>query len=374
MTERIKRDFKDSRKNLKKEAEAESWDSRDPRAKNPRDPKDSRESFQARKRPLERAQERIRTRPISTARAAAQERQKGPLAPIKTERLQKLLAEYGLGSRREIEGWIEAGRLSVNKKQAQLGDKASIKDFIELDNQPLKLFARVSETPRVILYHKPEGEVCSRYSTEEAPSVFLNLPKLKTSRWVMVGRLDIGTAGLLLFTTSGELANRLMHPSSNIEREYACRIFGELTPEQIKAMKEGVEHEGEKLKFETIRLQGGEGRNHWYHVIIKTGKNREVRRVFETQEVVVSRLIRVRFGDLGLPPRLKKGDYLELDAEQDLKFLGKPEKDLVEKESEKKSERKSQRAPARKIEVKPEKNSKKKFGLNVKFGRAKESE
>lgn len=246
---------------------------------------------------------------------------KGPVEVVHVERVQKLLADYGLGSRREIEGWIEAGRLSVNKKIVGLGDKASVQDLIELDGKPLKLFARVAEAPRVILYHKAEGEICARYSTENNKSVFLNLPKLRTSRWVMVGRLDIATSGLLLFTTSGELANQLMHPKSNIEREYACRIFGELTPVQTKALELGIEEEGEKLKFESIRPQGGEGRNRWYHVVIKTGKNREVRRLFESQGLTVSRLIRVRFGELVLPPRLKKSEYVELDASKDLDFL-----------------------------------------------------
>ena len=238
------------------------------------------------------------------------------------ERLQKLLADYGLGSRREIEGWIEAGRLTINKNPAKLGDKAEIADLIELDGKALKLFARMVETPRVILYHKAEGQVCSRHSTETNESVFLNLPKLRTARWVMVGRLDIATSGLLLFTTSGELANRLMHPSNEIEREYSCRIFSEdITLDQMKAMKKGIEDEGEILKFESIRPQGGEGRNHWHNVVIKTGKNREVRRIFESQELVVSRLIRIRFGDLLLPPRLKKKDYVELDFEKDFRFL-----------------------------------------------------
>ncbi len=246
------------------------------------------------------------------------------------ERLQKLLADHGLGSRREIETWIQDGRLSINKTLAKLGDKACLEDQIELDGKILRLFARVSDKPRVILYHKPEGQICSRYSSETSESVFLNLPRLRTSRWVMVGRLDVATSGLLLFTTSGELANKLMHPSSNIEREYACRIFGELSPEHIKLMKQGIPDpdtaEGQVpdlLKFEAINYQGGEGKNHWYHVVIKTGKNREVRKVFESQGLLVSRLIRVRFGDLKLPPRLKKGGYLELDPDQDLGFLYK---------------------------------------------------
>lgn len=245
------------------------------------------------------------------------------------ERLQKLLADHGLGSRREIEGWIQAGRLKINGQVAGLGDKACLEDKLELDGKVLRLFARVADKPRVILYHKAEGQICSRYSSETSESVFLNLPRLRTSRWVMVGRLDVGTSGLLLFTTSGELANKLMHPSSNIEREYACRIFGEVTPEQIKLMKQGIQdpdQEDQILKFDEIKYQGGEAKNHWYHVVLKTGKNREVRKVFESQGLMVSRLIRVRFGDLELPPRLKKKDYIELDAEKDFEFLYKNNK------------------------------------------------
>ena len=279
-----------------------------------------------------------------------------PKDPSKNQpqRLQKFLADLGLGSRREIETWISLGRVLINGKPAVLGTKVTSRDEIKLDGRKLSLNVpevsssrpkafpmgsrdkfqadqrnqksqrtQIAQKPRVILYHKEEGQVCSTVSTEYNESVFLSLPKLSIGRWVMVGRLDVGTSGLLLFTNSGDLAHLLMHPSSNIEREYACRIFGELPEEKIIQMKQGVQDGKDFLKFEEVYYQGGEGRNQWYHVVIKTGKNREVRRLFESQGLQVSRLIRVRFGDLKLPPRLKKRNYIELDLEKDLKFLKK---------------------------------------------------
>lgn len=231
------------------------------------------------------------------------------------QRIQKLLADYGIASRRELERWIEAGRIVVNGKLAQLGDQAERTDKIEVDGKLLKLFNKTQPVPRVIIYHKPEGKVCSRKTEKREESVFHYLPKLTTSRWVMIGRLDINTSGLLMFTTSGDLANKMMHPSSEIEREYACRVIGEVDNDKIKNMIAGVEDEGEVLRFNAVRDQGGEGKNHWYHVTLVTGKNREVRRLWNSQNITVSRLIRVRYGLVKLPPRLKPGRCVDLSVE-----------------------------------------------------------
>jgi len=323
----IGKDNKKSDKNFNNKSDGSEWGSKSGRASGPSKP--LRPSRPVKAVRTAKAAAAARSDSARSEKLAATPLAKSSSQKDTRERLQKLLADHGLGSRREIEGWIQEGRLKINGQLAELGAKACLEDKLELDGKILRLFARVAEKPRVILYHKAEGQICSRYSSETSESVFLNLPRLRTSRWVMVGRLDVGTSGLLLFTTSGELANKLMHPSSNIEREYACRIFGEVTPEQIKIMKQGIpdpDQADQILKFDEVRYQGGEGKNHWYHVIIQTGKNREVRKVFESQGLMVSRLIRVRFGDLELPPRLKKKDFVELDAELDLGFLYKNKK------------------------------------------------
>lgn len=232
------------------------------------------------------------------------------------QRVQKLLADYGIDSRRGIERLIKEGRLKINGEVAQLGAQADNRDTIQIDGKTLKLFNKTQEVPRVIMYHKPAGQVCSKEPTERNKSVFDFLPKLKTSRWVMVGRLDISTSGLLLFTTSGELANKLMHPSSEIEREYACRVFGNVTDAKIQNILKGVEVDGEFLKIDAIRDAGGDGGNHWYHVRLHTGKNREVRRLWESQAITVSRLIRVGYGPIALPPRLRVGKCQDLTKEE----------------------------------------------------------
>lgn len=237
------------------------------------------------------------------------------------QRIQKLLADYGIGSRRQIERWIKEGRIMVNGQPATIGMQADRTDKFQVDGKLLKLFNKTQKTPRVIIYHKPEGQVCSRKAMEEVESVFKFLPKLTTSRWVMVGRLDVNTSGLLLFTTSGELANKLMHPSAEIDREYACRILGEVKQGAIQNMLRGVEDEGERLQFDSIHDGGGTGVNHWYHVTLQTGKNREVRRLWESQGCKVSRLIRVRYGIVELPPRLKVGKCVDLDEEVINKLL-----------------------------------------------------
>ncbi len=240
-----------------------------------------------------------------------------PLEPITTmsEKLQKVLARTGLGSRRELETWIAAGRVSVNGKIATLGDRVEAEDVIRVDGHIVRTQDPDEVERRVIIYHKPPGEVCSRNDPEGRPTVFDNLPRLKGTRWVQVGRLDINTSGLLLFTTDGELAHRLMHPSNGFVREYAVRVHGELTPEKREAMLAGVMLEDGMSRFQSVVDAGGaeEGANRWYRVSLVGGKYREVRRLFASQELEVARLIRIRFGDLTLPPQLRQGRWMDLD-------------------------------------------------------------
>lgn len=233
---------------------------------------------------------------------------------IEPVRLQKALAASGVGSRREMEEWIEAGFITVNGKKAELGDKVGPQDRVTAKGNPIKL-KWADRLPRVIMYHKQEGEIVSRDDPGGRVTVFDRLPQAKSSRWVAIGRLDVNTSGLLLVTTSGELANRMMHPSFEFDREYAVRVLGELTREQMKEMTSGIELEDGTAHFQRISEQGGaeEGANRWYKVVIREGRNREVRRMFEHFGISVSRLIRVRFGNIGLPPRLKRGQYYELN-------------------------------------------------------------
>ncbi|MEO1765732.1 23S rRNA pseudouridine(2605) synthase RluB [Thiobacter aerophilum] len=233
-----------------------------------------------------------------------------------SERLQKVLAAAGLGSRREMEAWIRAGRVQVNGKPAVIGQSVGPGDHIFVDGKPVRLHLAAKRMPRVLLYNKPEGEIVSRSDPQGRPSVFRHLPPLRTAKWLAVGRLDLNSSGLLLFTTSGELANRLMHPRYEVEREYAVRVMGRLTPEQTQQLREGVDIDGTPARFESIEDGGGEGANHWYHVVIREGRNREVRRMFEAVGLMVSRLIRVRYGSLRLPPRLKRGKFLELSRDE----------------------------------------------------------
>lgn len=232
-----------------------------------------------------------------------------------SEKLQKVLARAGLGSRREIEQWIRDGRVKVNRNIAHIGERVVFKDKISVDNREINIL-NIKEAPQKILcYHKPAGEVCTRNDPEKRKTIFDNLPPLKRARWINVGRLDFNTSGLLLLTTDGELANRLMHPSSNIEREYAVRILGEVNLDMKKRLTEGVELEDGMAKFKSIKEAGGSGANHWYHVILTEGRNREVRRLWESQGVTLSRLIRIRFGPISLPPRLRVGKSVELDEQ-----------------------------------------------------------
>ncbi|MEL0167552.1 MAG: 23S rRNA pseudouridine(2605) synthase RluB [Pseudomonadaceae bacterium] len=235
-----------------------------------------------------------------------------PAAPAPGEKLQKVLARMGLGSRREVEGWIAAGRVSVNGQPAELGCRVDSMDQISIDERPLRRDLSSEVVRRVMLYNKPEGEVCTRDDPEGRPTVFDRLPRLKHGRWINVGRLDINTSGLLLFTTDGELANRLMHPSWQMDREYAVRVMGEVDDEMIERLKEGVMLEDGPAKFTDIVSSGGEGINRWFHVCLMEGRNREVRRLWESQGVRVNRLKRVRFGPVFLGAELPVGRWREL--------------------------------------------------------------
>jgi 23S rRNA pseudouridine2605 synthase len=229
-----------------------------------------------------------------------------------THKLHKLLAQAGLGSRREMEELIAAGSVTINGRVATIGDRAGPDDIVRVGKRTIH-FKSGARPPRVILYHKPEGEIVSHDDPEGRPSVFDKLPQLRSSKWISIGRLDYNTSGLLIFTTDGELANRLMHPRFEVEREYTVRIMGRLTPEVVAQLTNGIELDDGLAKFDHLSDQGGEGSNHWYRVILKEGKNREVRRMFEAVGMMVSRLMRVRFGPINLPPRLTRGKWMELD-------------------------------------------------------------
>jgi 23S rRNA pseudouridine2605 synthase len=222
------------------------------------------------------------------------------------------LADAGYGSRRELEEWIAAGRVSVNGLAAHVGQRVGPEDKIRLNGKlvQLKFLLRL---PRVLVYHKPEGEIVSKDDPEGRPSAFARLPRLKSGRWVSIGRLDFNSCGLLLFTNDGGLANRMMHPRYEIEREYAVRVLGEATPEMLDRLRSGVQLEDGVATFNFIAEAGGEGSNRWYRVVLTEGRNREVRRMFEAVGLLVSRLMRVRYGPVHLSPRLKRGQCRDLE-------------------------------------------------------------
>lgn len=256
------------------------------------------------------------------------------VADAKPERLHKILAQSGVGSRREMEDWIAAGRVTVNGNPAAVGQLVGPNDKVKVGGRLVHLRFGALRLPRVVLYHKPEGQIVSRDDPEGRDSVFDSLPRMRGSRWVAVGRLDYNTSGLLLFTNSGDLANRLMHPRYNLEREYAVRVLGDLDDATLRQLAAGIELEDGPARFTTLLDAGGEGANHWYRVTLSEGRNREVRRMFEAVGATVSRLIRVRYGPFQLPARLKRGATMELEDMEVAKLMrefGLPAPEVVQK-------------------------------------------
>jgi 23S rRNA pseudouridine2605 synthase len=238
------------------------------------------------------------------------------------EKLQKVLARSGYGSRREMERWIGEGRFSINSVKAKLGDRVSRHDVVELDGRIIELISEIDSPRRVLIYNKPVGEVSTRHDPEGRPTVYDHLPPLKNGRWIAIGRLDINTSGLLIFTTDGQLANQLMHPSANIDREYAVRVLGNIDEDMIGRLKEGVLLEDGMAKFSDVQFFDGDGANKWYHCVVMEGRNREVRRLWESQGIKVSRLKRVRYGTIFMPSDVKIGTWKELDLKE-VKSLAK---------------------------------------------------
>ncbi|AVQ86013.1 23S rRNA pseudouridine(2605) synthase RluB [Plesiomonas shigelloides subsp. oncorhynchi] len=239
-----------------------------------------------------------------------------------SEKLQKVLARAGHGSRREIEAMIEQGRVSVDGKVATLGDRVDTRQplKVRIDGHIVSIKEKDEVICRVLAYYKPEGELCTRKDPDGRPTVFDRLPRMKGARWIAVGRLDVNTSGLLLFTTDGELANRLMHPSQEVEREYSVRVFGAVDDAMLQRLRLGVQLEDGPASFKSIKFQGGEGINQWFNVTLTEGRNREVRRLWESQGVQVSRLIRVRYGDIKLPKLVPRGGWAELEL-KDVNYL-----------------------------------------------------
>lgn len=243
-----------------------------------------------------------------------------------SEKLQKVLARQGVDSRRKIEELIKQNRIKVDGEIAEIGMRVNEDARIEIDGKLIKL-NQAKTKPRLLIYHKPLGEVCTRSDEKGRTSVFSKLPKLTTGRWVMVGRLDINSSGLLLFTTDGELANKLMHPSSGFEKEYLVRVCGNVTPKIIQELRRGVELDDGPAKFKSIkphnrqqqariRVKTNDATNQWYKVVVTEGRNRIVRRLWEAKKITVNRLIRVRFCDIVLPAFLKPGDFMEVEGDR----------------------------------------------------------
>jgi 23S rRNA pseudouridine2605 synthase len=236
------------------------------------------------------------------------------------QRLHKVLAQCGYGSLRGLEELIIAGRITVNRQPAEVGQKVGPNDQIRINGELVRLRFAAPRT-RVLLYHKPSGEIVSRADPEGRPTVFDKLPRLGSAKWIAVGRLDFNSEGLLLFTTSGELANRLMHPRYEVDREYSVRVMGTLTLEQERSLREGVPLDDGVARVTSLSDGGGEGANHWYKVTLPEGRNREVRRLFEALGLMVSRLIRIRYGVVAMPPQLKRGQTVELEHDELARLL-----------------------------------------------------
>lgn len=253
----------------------------------------------------------------------AKEREVSRAGADVTQKLHKVLAQSGLGSRRDMETWISEGRVTVNGKPAQLGVRVGAHDQIMVAGRIVRVQQR-ARSPRILVYHKPEGEIVSHDDPRGRPSVFDHLPRITGAKWLSIGRLDFNTCGLLLFTDSGGLANRMMHPRFGVEREYAVRVMGKLEPHHLQTLTDGVMLDDGPAHLEHVEMRRGgeaESANHWCHVVLKEGRNRIVRRVFEKIGFMVSRLMRVRFGPVALPPQLKRGQYRELSAVETQQFL-----------------------------------------------------
>jgi 23S rRNA pseudouridine2605 synthase len=243
-----------------------------------------------------------------------------PPVDAPSQKLHKILAQTGLGSRRLMEAWIREGKVTVNGAVATIGTRVKPSDSIRIGRKSVR-WPATHRLPRVLVYHKPEGEIVSHEDPEGRASVFERLPRLRGAKWLAVGRLDYNTSGLLIFTTSGELANRMMHPRFAVEREYAVRIVGQLNAGQLERLKSGIDLSDGPAKCDAIADEGGEGSNHWYRIVLREGRNRVVRRMFEALGLTVSRLIRVRFGVVALPPRLKRGQVTSLPAAEVKRLL-----------------------------------------------------
>lgn len=270
------------------------------------------------------------------------------------EKIQKVLARAGHGSRRELESLIKSGRVSVNGAVAKLGERLENEQVVvRIDGHAVPIKAQSEIICRVLAYYKPEGELCTKHDPEGRRTVFDRLPKIRGSRWISVGRLDANTSGLLLFTTDGELANRLMHPSRHVEREYLVRVFGEINGDKVKNLVSGVQLDDGPARFEDVVYTGGEGMNHTFYVVINEGRNREVRRLWESQNCTVSRLKRVRYGDIFLDKKLPKGAWTELDLKE-VNYLRtlvdlRPEKETMLDESKNNFSRKREKSRGQKI-------------------------
>jgi 23S rRNA pseudouridine2605 synthase len=260
-----------------------------------------------------------RNRP-ATSRGYARTAAHRPTIDVPSQKLHKVLAQAGLGSRRLMEEWIREGKVTVNGTPATIGTRVKPSDAIRIGRKSVR-WPATHRLPRVLVYHKPEGEIVSHEDPEERASVFERLPPLRGAKWLAVGRLDYNTSGLLIFTTSGELANRMMHPRFAVEREYAVRIVGQLNASQLERLRNGIELSDGPAKCDAIADEGGEGSNHWYRIVLREGRNRVVRRMFEALGLTVSRLIRVRFGVVALPPRLKRGQLTSLPAAEVKRLL-----------------------------------------------------
>lgn len=250
-----------------------------------------------------------------------------------SQKLHKILAQSGLGSRRTMEAWIREGKVTVNGAVAGIGTRVVPADLIRIGRKIVR-WPLTTRVPRVVLYHKPEGEIVSHDDPEGRASVFAHLPPLRGAKWLAVGRLDYNTSGLLMFTTSGELANRLMHPRFAVEREYAVRLVGQLNAAQIARLEKGIELSDGPAACVSVADAGGEGTNHWYRLVLREGRNRVVRRMFEALGLTVSRLMRVRFGVVSLPPRLKRGQVIALSSAEAKRLLAWLDENAPAKERE----------------------------------------